>query len=67
MEELKLFLVFHTGGGPCWQMRVAKSAEDALFQCFGTGDHAKNADLQKSCRVEEVKVPGYEIVVRQKR
>jgi len=66
MEELKLFLVFHMGGGPCWQMRAAKSAEDALFQCFGGKEHAKVSDTQQSCRVEEVRVPGYEIVVRPK-
>lgn len=66
MEDLKLFLVFHMGGGPCWQMRVAKSAEDALFQCFGGKEHAKMSDPQYSCRVEEVKVLGYEIVVRPK-
>lgn len=64
MEELKLFLVFHMGGGPCWQMRVAKSTEDALLQCFGSTDHSVISNAQKSCRVEEVKVPGYDIVVR---
>lgn len=66
MEELKLFLLYHMGGGPCWQLKVAKSAEDALFQCFGSGDHAKVTDTQQSCRVEEVTVPGYDIVVRPK-
>jgi hypothetical protein len=66
MEDLKLFLVYHIGGGPCWQLRVAKSPEDALFQCFGSRDHARIADAQRSCRVEEIKVPGYEIVVRPK-
>lgn len=64
MENLKLFLVFHMGGGPCLQMRVATSSEDALCQCFGSSDHSKSSDAQYSCRVEEVKVPGYEIVVR---
>lgn len=54
------------GGGPCWQLRVAKNAEDALFQCFGGKEHAKISDTQQSCRVEEVKVPGYDIVVRPK-
>lgn len=64
MDDLKLFLVYHMGGGPCWQLRVAKSTEDALCQCFGSSDHSKLSDAQHSCRVEEVKVPGYEIVVR---
>lgn len=52
------------GGGPCWQLRVAKSSEDAIIQCFGTREHAKIKQTQRSCRVEEVTVPGYEIVVR---
>lgn len=66
MSELKLFSVYHMGGGPCWQLRVAKSTEDALIQCFGTREHAKIKQTQRSCRVEEVTVPGYEIVVRPK-
>lgn len=66
MEEMKLYLVYHMGGGPCWQLRVAKNTEEALFQCFGTRDHSKMADTQNSCRVEEIEVPGYDIVVRPK-
>ena len=34
------------------------------MQCFGARDHAKIKETQQSCRVEEVTVPGYEIVIR---
>lgn len=63
MEKLKLYSVYHIGSGPCWQLRVAKNTEEALMQCFGTGDHAKIKDSQSSCRVEEINIPGYKIVV----
>ena len=66
MADLKLFLALHMGGSPCWPMTIQTSAEDALFQCFGGREHSKISETQQSCRVEEVKVPGYEIVVRLK-
>lgn len=63
MGELKLYSVYHMGA-TLLAVEGCKSTEDALMQCFGARDHAKIKETQQSCRVEEVTVPGYEIVIR---
>ena len=60
----KLLLVYHLGSAMCWQLRVAKNAEEALMQCFKAEKFEAGIDPQHNCRVEEVEIPGYEITVR---
>lgn len=64
MDELKLYLVYHLGINPCWNLRVARSPEEALTSCFHhTGsDPVSDADAG-SCRVEEIRLEGYRIRV----
>ena len=64
MEELKLFIVYYLGDSPCWNLRVAYSPEEAMMQCFDRSGRKKPHDaMEKSCRVEEVKIKGYRISV----
>ncbi|MEW5807441.1 MAG: hypothetical protein AB1756_08870 [Acidobacteriota bacterium] len=63
MEDLKLYLVSHMGGLPCFRLVVAKSKEEAFLDCY---NREKNEDIssRSSCLIEEVKVDGYEIIIR---
>ena len=64
MEDLKLFLVYYLGDSPCWNLRVAHSPEEAMMQCFDHSKRKRPSDsMEKSCRVEEVKIEGYKITV----
>lgn len=63
MKNLKLFLVSHMEGEPCCRFVVAESEEEAFIQCFSKGT-SKNMSSRSSCKVEEVKIKGYEISVR---
>lgn len=62
MDELKLYMVYYLGDSPCWNLRVAKSPEQALTQCFDHSGKPRPSDNSgRSCRVEEVKIQGYKI------
>jgi hypothetical protein len=64
MDDLKLFLVYHLGASPCWNLRIASSQEAALMQCFDQETDHKPADSkERSCRVEEVTFEGYRIKI----
>ncbi len=63
MDDLKLFIVTFRGPGPCFKLQVAKNAEEAFLQCFDR-HAAREGHDRASCRVEEVSVEGYDIVVR---
>jgi hypothetical protein len=66
MEELKLYKVYYLGDSSCWNLRVARSPEEALLKCFDRTDRNKPADAhEKSCRVEEVLIDGYRIKIEQ--
>lgn len=66
MEELKLFLVTFRGPEPCFRLQVAKNAEEAFLHCFDkhTGVMAREGRDRSSCKVEEAKVEGYDIILR---
>lgn len=62
MDELKLYLVYHLGINPCWNLRVARTPEEALTSCFHHSDSVGINDMDAgSCRVEEIKLEGYKI------
>ena len=64
MSELKLYMVFHLGDESCYNVRVAESPEEAMTHCLNhSGKPKPNNAAQKSCKVEEIKVPGYKITV----
>jgi hypothetical protein len=64
MQELKLYLVYHMGNSPCWNLRIAHSQEEALMQCFDKPPENRPDDIkERSCRVEEVKFDGYELKI----
>ena len=59
-EELKLFIVSHMGPYPCWSMEVATNAGKAFQRCRLSKRVPDESD-KTSCKVEEVKIPGYRI------
>ena len=62
MEDLKLYMVYYLGDSPCWNLRVARSEEEAIMQCFNGSKKPKPPGAhEKSCRVEEVRIEGYKI------
>ena len=62
MEELKLYMVYYLGEAPCWNLRVARSEEEAITQCFNKSKKPKPPGAhESSCRVEEVRIKGYKI------
>ena len=64
MSELKLFKVYFLGDSPCWSLRVARSEEEALIQCYSHSDRPKPPGAEeKSCRAEEVKFEGYKLTI----
>jgi hypothetical protein len=64
MNELKLYMVYYLGAGPCWNLRVAHSPEEALMACFDHSGKPRPHDAAEcSCRVEEVQLNGYRISV----
>ncbi len=64
MGTLKLYIVYHLGANACWSLRVARSPEEALTHCL---DHKESGPQKQahegSCRVEEVQLPGYRIII----
>ena len=64
MSDLKLYMVFHLGDEPCYNVRVASSPEEAMTFCLNHSVKPKPNDAaQKSCKVEEIKVQGYKITI----
>ena len=64
MDEFKLYKVVYTGSVPCWALRIARSPEEALMLCLNQSGKPKPKDAaENSCRVEEVVIKGYRIVV----
>ncbi|MGQ9560510.1 MAG: hypothetical protein ACUVTG_05445 [Candidatus Oleimicrobiaceae bacterium] len=64
MDELKLYMVYYLGDSPCWNLRVARSEEEAIMQCFNTSKKPKPPGAAEcSCRAEEVRIAGYKIKV----
>ncbi len=64
MSDLKLYMIYHLGGQPCCNVRVASSLEEAMTQCLNhSGKPKPNDAAQKNCKVEEVKVNGYKITI----
>ena len=65
MNDLKLFMVYFMGDMPCWNLRVARSEEEALTQCFNQPDRTIPKDgSKKNCRAVEVKIKGYKINIK---
>ena len=64
MEKFKLFKIYHLGANPCWDLRIAHTAEEALTQCF-EHLHKPRPDsaVESSCRAEEVIIQGYRIKI----
>ncbi len=63
MEDLKLFVVSHMGGLPCFRLIVAKNKEEAFLDCFNR-EKNENVSSRSSCLIEEVRIEGYEIVIK---
>ncbi len=63
MKELKLFFVTHMEGRPCNRFLVAQNEEEAFLRCYSK-EKSRNVSSRSSCKVEEVKIEGYEIEVR---
>ncbi len=64
MKEWKLYKVYHLGAQPCWDLRIASSAEEALTQCFEHNINQRPATAaESSCRAEEVRIPGFRIII----
>jgi len=61
-EELKLFLVSHMGPYSCWSLEVGTNA-GAAFQCCRKNKRVPESSDNTSCKVEEVSIPGYRIIV----
>ena len=62
MSDLKLFMVYHMGDVPCWNIRVARTPEEALTQCFDQPGRAiPMSGKEKNCRAVEIKIKGYKI------
>ncbi len=66
MEKIyRLYIVSSTGPLPCWHVHAAASPEEAIFQCFKVDKHMDER-ARASCRVEELKLEGFEIKVMKK-
>ncbi len=64
MNDLKLYMVYYLGGNPCWNLRVARSPEEALMHCFEHSGKPRPKDAAEcSCRAEEVTLAGYRISI----
>lgn len=61
-EDLKLFLVSHMGAYSCWSLEVGPNAGAAFLGCRKNKRVPETSD-STSCKVEEVKIPGYRIIV----
>jgi len=64
MNELKLYMVYYLGANPCWNLRVARTEEEALMQCFEHSGKPRPHDAAScSCRAEQVHFEGYRITI----
>ncbi len=64
MKDLKLYMVYYLGANPCWNLRVARTPEEALMNCFEHSGKPRPVDAAEcSCRVEEVRLDGYHISI----
>jgi hypothetical protein len=50
-------------GKPCSRFIVAENEEQAFLHCYSK-EEDRNISSRSSCKVEEVKIEGYEISVR---
>ncbi len=64
-KTYKLYIVSSMGPLCCWHVHAAASPEEAMFQCFKVDKHMDER-ARASCRVEELKVEGFEIRVIRK-
>ena len=60
---MKLFMVTDVSTSPCWFLIPAKNYEEALLKCINEKKCPLDKQKQSSCKVEEVKLEGYEIKV----
>lgn len=63
MEELKLFVVSHMGGLPCFRLVVARSKEEAFLDCYNR-EKNESVSSRSSCLIEEVRIDGYEVIIK---
>ena len=62
MNDLTLFMVYHMGVVPFWNILVARPPEEALTQCFDQPGRAiPMSGKEKNCRAVEIKIKGYKI------
>ncbi len=61
-DDLKLFLVSHMGPYSCWSLEVGTNAAAAFQGCRKNKRVPESSD-STSCKVEEVKIPGYRLIV----
>ena len=61
-DDLKLFLVSHMGPYSCWSLEVGPNA-GAAFQGCRKNKRVPETSDSTSCKVEEVKIPGYRIII----
>ncbi|MFQ6104809.1 MAG: hypothetical protein ACE5OP_11035 [Candidatus Glassbacteria bacterium] len=63
MEELKLFVVSDNSTTPCWFIIPARNYEEAILKCIDEKNCPITKERQSSCKVEELRIEGYEISV----
>jgi len=65
MSDLRLYIVSHLGKNPCWGLVIAKSPAEAFLNCM-KDTNLLQRESRENCKVEEVQIEGYEIIVKEK-
>lgn len=65
MSELKLYMVSHLGKIPCWGLVVARDPAEAFLKCTKASNLLQR-ESRENCKVEEVQIEGYEIIIKEK-
>jgi len=66
VEEYKLFIVTDISTSPCWFIIPAKNKTEAIMKCIDEKNCPISKERQSNCKVEEIKIDGYEVKVFKK-
>lgn len=66
MEDLKLYVVTDLSTSPCWFILPARNKEEAILRCIDEKNCPSGKERQSNCKVEELRIDGYDIKVFRK-
>jgi hypothetical protein len=66
VETYRLYVVSDVSSSPCWFIIPARNSEEALLRCIEERNCPITKERQSNCKVQELRVDGYEISVTRK-